>query len=638
MLLRNFKILLLAIAIITLQSCKDEKANQIPIDDFFKSGEKGSFKLAPNGKYLSYIKFDNFKTNLYIQSLADGKVSINKDLDKYHIADHSWTFDNRILLTCGYRDEDRTIYLYDLATSKVKHLLTENSKAKLRVLNRNRITPEIITLSMNKRDTTYADIFRLNINTGELKTYLINKDNISDWYIDIDGKIRLGKVTDGVYETFMYRANEGAKFKSIFKNDFRETVKWVAFKPQSNNFYAISNVGRDKSALVEINAITGKEEKVIYANDKADIQRAEYSRNKLRFDYAAWEDTKPKKNFLNPDAESIYTNLQKKLSGKEIAISEKDTAENKFIVSTYTDRSPGSVYLYELKKDKLTKLEDNSNINPDKLSEMKPIGYKATDGTTITGYLTLPKGGNQTNLPLVVIPHDGAFGNPLGSRNSWRYNGEVQFLANRGYAVLLVNYRGSSGFGKAFYNAGFKEIGGKIQQDITDGVNWLINKGIANPRKIAIMGRGFGGFLALNAVSAQPKLYSCAITRDGIINILSYIKDANQYKPSLERMYEMIGNPGYESDKLIKMSPVFHPEKIKVPLLIFQNDKDQFANISEINHFVSALQKRKVPVSYHLRKSDNKKPNAADFKFTNPNVERYTKIDSFLNVHMGNKK
>lgn len=633
MLLRNFKILLLAIALVTLHACKDDKANEIPIEDFFKPAEKWSFKLSPNGKYLSYIKPDDkFKINLYIQSLADGKVSINKDLDKYHITDHSWTFDNRILLTGGYRDEDRTIYLYDLATSKVKPLLTENSKANIRILNRNRVTPEIITLSMNKRDTTYADVFRMNINTGELKTYLINPGNIKDWYVDIDGKIRLGKVTEEVDETFMYRVNENAPFKPIIKNNFRNSVKWVAFKPQSNNFYALSNVGRDKSALVEINAITGKEERVIYASDKADIQRAEYSRNKLRLDYAVWEETKPKKHFLNPDAERIYTNLQKKLSGNEIAISEKDTAENKFIVSTYTDRNPGSVYLYELKKDKLTKLEDNSNIDPERLSEMKPITYKATDGREITGYLTLPKGSSQTNLPVVVMPHGG---NPLGRRDSWGYNAEVQFLANRGYAVFQVNYRGSSGFGKAFYNDGFKEIGGKVQQDITDGVNWLINKGIANPRKIAIFGRGgFGGFSALHGVSTQPKLYNCAITQNGIINVLSYIKDVNQFKPSLERMYEMIGNPESELARLKAISPVFHPEKIKVPLLIFQNDNGM-ANISELNHFVSALQKRKVPVTYRL---DIKKPTPGNFKFTNSNVERYAKIDSFLNVHIGGKK
>ena len=632
MLLRNFKILLLAIAIITLHSCKDDKAKEIPISDFFKQAEKRSFKLSPDGKYLSYIKSDKFKNNLFIQSLADGKVSMNKDLDKYNIYDHWWTFDNRIILFCGdFGNDKQTMYLYDPVTSKIKHLLSEN-KAKIRILNRNRVTPEIITLSMNKRDTTYSDVFRMNINTGKIKLYLINPGNIKEWFLDIDGRIRLAKVSDGVDESILYRPDDNSQFKEIIKNNFKNSVRWIAFKPQSNNFYALSNVGRDKSALVEINADTRKEERVIYASDKADIQNAEYSKNKRRLDFASWEEAKPKKHFLNPNAENIYNNILKQLSGNEISIIDRDTAENKFIVETYTDRIPRSLYLYERKTNKLTKLEGNSTIDPSQLSEMKPISYKAIDGREITGYLTLPKGSRQTNLPVVVIPHNGY---PLGSRNSWGYSPDVQFLANRGYAVLQVNYRGSTGFGKAFYSAGFKEIGGKIQQDITDGVNWMINKGIANPRKIAILGRGFGGFSALYGVSTHPKLYKCAITQDGIINILSYIKDVNQFKPSLERMYEMIGNPENESARLIAISPVFHPEKIKVPLLIFQSDKDQLANISDLNYFVSALQKRKVPVTYRLRKSDF---NTNKFKRPNFRVETYTEIENFLNAHMGGEK
>lgn len=633
MLLRNFKILLLVIAILTLHSCKDEKANQIPIEDFFKSGEKRSFKLSPNGKYLSYIKSDS----LLIQSLVDGKVNVNKVLSKYDIYDHLWTFDSRIILLGGdFRGEkQQTMDLYDPVVSKIKHLLTEN-KAGIRILNRNRLTPEIITISMNKRDTVYSDVWRMNINTGELKPYLINPGNVREWFPDVYGSIRLAKTSDGIEESILFRPNENSRFKTIIKNNFKNSVRPIALTGIKNYFFALSNVGRDKTALVEINAENGNEEKVLYASDKADIQRVEYSRNRRRIDFASWDDAKPQKHFLNAEAKQLYNNLLKQLKGNEINILDRDTAENKFIVSTYTDRNPGAVYLYELKKDKLTKLEDNSNIDPDKLSEMKPVSYKATDGTKITGYLTLPKGSSQTNLPVVVMPHDG---NPLGTRNSWRYVSEVQFLANRGYAVFQVNYRGSTGFGKAFYNAGFKEIGGKIQQDITDGVNWLINNKIADPHKIAILGRGFGGFSALYGVSTHPKLYNCAITQNGIINILSYIKDVNPFKPSLERMYEMIGNPENESARLIAISPVFHPEKIKVPLLIFQNDKDKLANISDLNHFVSALQKHKVPVTYHLRKSDfNKKPDPGNFKSINPVVERYMEIESFLNANMGGKK
>ena len=227
---------------------------------------------------------------------------------------------------------------------------------------------------------------------------------------------------------------------------------------------------------------------------------------------------------------------------------------------------------------------------------------------------------------MVVIPHDGY---PFGSRDSWRYSAEVQFLANRGYAVFQPNYRGSSGFGKAFYSAGFKEIGGKIQQDITDGVNWLIDKKIANPQKIAIFGRGFGGFAALYGVSFHPKLYKCAITQYGIINVLAFIKDTDPFfKPSVQRMYEMIGNPETDANQLIAISPVFHPEKIKVPLLIFQGGRDPRANISELDHFVSELQKRKVPVTYRFKKNERQA-----FR-NNMRVEMYTEIENFLNTNM----
>ena len=221
---------------------------------------------------------------------------------------------------------------------------------------------------------------------------------------------------------------------------------------------------------------------------------------------------------------------------------------------------------------------------------MQPVAYKATDGLTINGYLTLPLGAKKTNLPLVIMPHDGPFNN---QSFWWRYDAEVQFLANRGYAVLQVNFRGSTGYGKAFHNAGFKEVGGKIQQDITDGANWLINNKTANPKKIAIMGGGFGGFSALYGLSSHPGLYNCAVVQHGLINFFTFIKDAPPFlKPYVKMMYEMVGDPETDAAQLRNISPVFHTDKIKAPVLIFQGAKDARANISELNQFVRELQKQ----------------------------------------------
>ncbi len=625
--LRNFKLFLLVVfTLIGLQACKNNEQDEIPVSDFFKTPQKASFKISPDGNYISYLKKgDKQKQNLFIKSLADGKERMATGFDGFFSRDYSWTYDNQIIFNqFNIFTGDNKMFALDVATLKLRNLLSEK-KVQIRILNRNKLQPDEITIAMNKRDSTNFDVYKLNIKNGELKTYLINPGNITEWFPDIDGRIRLVKSSDGVDETILFRPNESAPFKAIIKNNFKNSVKPIPFSCGKNSFYALSNVDRDKTALVEINAQTGKEQRVIFSSDKADILRIDYSRNKRRLDLASWEEAKPQKHFLNNDVKAIYKDLRAQLGDKEINIAERDTAEDKFIINTYTDRNQGSVYLYERKNKKITSLADNSAIKPEKLCAVQPVSFKASDGWIINGYLTLPKNGT-TNLPLVVMPHDGPF-----NRDSWRYSAEIQFLANRGYAVFQVNYRGSIGYGKAFYSAGFKELGGKIQQDITDGVNWLIEKKIANPRKIAIFGRGFGGFSALYGVSFHPKLYKCAITQNGIINVLAYIKDTNPfYKPSLQMMYEMVGDPETDASKLIAISPVFHPEKIKAPLIVFQDRKDPRTNINELDHFVLELQKRKVPVNYVIRKNQG-------LRNERSRMEMYSEIEKFLDANLQGK-
>ena len=298
----------------------------------------------------------------------------------------------------------------------------------------------------------------------------------------------------------------------------------------------------------------------------------------------------------------------------------------------YTDINPGSYYLYENNAGKLTKLGDiNSSLKADELCAMQPIAYKATDGMIIHGYLTLPQGTKTTNLPLVVMPHDGLFTQSFW----WSYNPEVQFLANRGYAVLQVNYRGSTGYGKAFYGAGFKEAGGKIQQDITDGVNWMISNKTCDQHKVAILGAGFGGFSALYGVSFHPGLYNCAVLQHSLINFFTFIKDAPPFlKPKVKMMYEMVGNPETDASELRAISPVFHTDKIKAPLLIFQGAKDDRANISELNQFVRELQKQNgnEMVKYFLKPNERN-----NFRSERNRMQMYTEIEKFLDENMHNR-
>jgi dipeptidyl aminopeptidase/acylaminoacyl peptidase len=615
-------------AIGILAACKP-KTVQIPISNFFKTPQKSVFKISPDGKYVSYLKPYKDKQNLFIESLADGKEHMATSFCDASVSDYYWTFNDDIVFIQDVIAQDEyKLFTLDVASFKSSLILKEN-KVRIRMLSRNRLEPDVINIAMNKRDPSDFDIYRLNTKTGSLTPYLVNPGNFTEWYPEPDGKIRLVKASDGVNETILFRPNDQTPFEPIIVNNFKDKVDPIAFTGENDYFYALSNVNRDKMALVEIDAATGKEAKVIYANNDADILKVEYSKNKHRIEYASWEGPYPQKHFLDSGMQSIYKIFSTKLKGNEIKIVDRDSAENKFIINSYTDRNPGEYYLFERNSGKLSKLGDvNSSINPNDLCAMQPISYRAGDGILINGYLTLPKGDRKTNLPVVVMPHDWPNG-PM-SRNSWGYNPEVQFLANRGYAVFQVNYRGSTGYGKSFRIAGFKQIGGKIQQDITDGVNWLIQNKTADPKKIAIFGGGVGGFSALYGASFYPGLYNCVIVQYGVINFFTYIKDAPPYlKPSLQMMYEMVGNPETDAEQLRAISPVFHTDKINVPVLIFQGAKDARANISELNQFVIELHKRNVPVKYILK--DNER---AFFRSEHNRMQMYAEIEKFLDTNM----
>ena len=624
--LRNITSLLLFFLMVTLYACHDKKTTPIPISDFYKSPEKVAFKISPDGKYISYLKNYQKNQNLFLQAIDGGKeIQATSFTDSPVRGDYTWTYDNQIIFTQNDED-DHTMKAYDLATGRIRTLLTVG-KAGIRVMNKNKLTPDVVTISMNMRDSANFDVYRLNVKTGELKTYLVNPGNITDWLVDANGGIRLVKSTNGVDETILYRPNDKSKFKAIINNNFRNYVRMIAFNGEKQNFYALSNVGRDKTAFVEIDAATGKEVRVIFADPHVDIQRVDYSKANNRLELAQWEEAKIQKRYFNPEIKDWYTNLYLQLKGYEVNITDRDTAENRFIVQSYTDRSRGAVYLYECTSNKLTKLMDNGVIDPEKLCEKKPVSYTTGDGITINGYLTLPKGETQTNLPVVVIPHDG----PFGVRDTWNYSADIQFFANRGFAVFQVNYRGSSGYGKVFYSAGFKEVGGKMQQDITDGVNWLINQKIANPKKIAIYGHGFGGFSALYAISFNPKLYSCAIVQNGLINLFTYINTAPPwYRAQLQKMYATIGDPEKDAELLRNISPVFHPDKPKVPILFFQDAKEQRVKISELNHYIRELQKHNVNVKYFVNKNEH----GAEQSGEDRRKQSYQEMEKFLYANM----
>lgn len=616
------------ILILILISCSGEKAaKKIPIENFFSVPVKNNYLVSPDGKFISYLKPDNNRIHIYVETW-DGRNTLQLTCDSNRsISGYFWTNNSEIIyLKDGSEVEDPSLFAIRFDGTNKRELVTfKNTKIKL--ITTGQVQDNHVLIALNKRDSTVFDAYRVNIQTGKLSLLLKNPGNITKWFSDPAGKLRMAVASDGVNETILYRDSENQKFRIVLTNNFKTSVMPVAFSMDNSCIYALSNQNRDRMALVELDCVTGREHSIIYSNPEVDVTDATYSEKKDKLIYASFETWKKNRHYLDDTVKTIFEKLDKLLPNTEIRIGSSDSAEKKFIIRSYTDRNPGSFYLYTPDDNKLVKLSDvNATLDVDELAEMKSVSFIARDGLLINGYLTLPKGSKRKKLPVVVIPHGGP-----DSRNSWGYNSEVQFLANRGYAVFQVNFRGSKGYGKKFWIEGFKEWGGKMQDDITDGVEWLISEGIADPKRIAIYGSGFGGFSALHGLFTRPDLYKCGASYSGFTNLFAYLKDIPPYfRPYLQMFYETVGNPETDADYFRAASPVFQTDKIKSPVLIAQGTRDPRVNMNETNQFVKELRKRNVPVTYLLKDGEGQV-----FRNSKNRLELYKELEIFLEKNLG---
>ena len=344
-------------------------------------------------------------------------------------------------------------------------------------------------------------------------------------------------------------------------------------------------------------------EEVIFSNPNVDVAGALYSSTKDQLLYAMYITDKVHYNFFDSEFENLFNKMKDQLgvSASEFGINDFNKEMTKFIVSVSSDTVYGKYYYYDAETETMTLLAElGSWLDASNLAEMHSISYEARDGLIIHGYLTLPKNKMAKNLPLVVIPHGGPW-----ARDMWGFNNEVQLLANQGYAVLQMNFRSSTGYGKEFLEAGNKQWGLKIQDDITDGVQWAIDLGIADPEKIGIYGASFGGYATLAGITFTPDLYAAAVDYVGVSNIFTLLETIPPYWETQRNMfYERVGHPEKDKELLESVSPVFHVDKIKTPLFVAQGANDPRVNKQESDQIVEALKNRGVEVEYMVKDNE----------------------------------
>lgn len=629
--LKSLKILCFAWTLLLFSCDQQEKVRVIPVNDFFKAQEKFSYKVSPDGKYYSYLRQDANNSVLVVEEVDGGvgkEIANSGGIGSFFYA---WASNDELIyykeLNAGERQRNLFINSKDGTNERQ---LTKNEKSRFQILDEQLIDDKYLLFASNRRDSAVLDVYRLNVRDGKVEMAAKNPGNISRWITDRSGKLRMAISTDGVNETLLYRSTEQLSFKPIQTNSITTTIKPVVFSESNPNIiYAISNAGRDKNALVEIDCNTGKETNVLFEVDSLNVVDAQYSKTRKKMAFVVSETWKRQKHFLDAEVENLYKKLDELLPNTEIRISDRNVNDDVLIVRTFTDKNPGSYYLFFVNEGRIRKLGDfNPSIHETEMSDMEPIRFVSRDGVNLEGYLTLPLHKNPKKLPLIVLPHGG-----IGSRNSWGYNAEVQFFANRGYAVLQVNFRGSGGYGKKFYLSGFRQMGLKINDDIEDGVKWLVKEGVVDAKNVAIYGSGFGGFIALSSTYRNPGTYAAVASNSGTLNMYSFLKSLPPiYNVNLKFVHDMYGNPAEDNVYMNDVSPIFQADKIKVPAFIYVNTKDSRANPGDAIQFVKQLRKNKNSVTF----VENQDPPFSPRR--NENRQKlYAALEDFLSKHLNNK-
>lgn len=607
---------------------KEEKPPVIPVETFFKNPESFGWRISPDGEYISYLSPYKGHTNVFVRKISDSTgIPVTGDTLR-NIYNYSWKGSRILYLQDVGGDENYQLFSVGLDGKDLK-ALTPFPKVRTAIMDDMRYIPgkeKEVLIQMNKRDPRFFDPYSINIETGETKVLYQNDKNFDGWYTDHTGLIRIATKTDGVNTTFYHRASEAAPFDSLLTTTYKDNFGIQLFTFDNKNVYVSTNIGRDKTAIVEYDLAARKEVKEIYSNPDYDVDGLSFSHKRKVLEDASYTSWKREYHFLDKEAETEYNKMKEKFKGYEIGIYGNNNEEDKFIVWVGNDKLAAKYYFYN-KKTGDTKFLANSApwLKEEEMAAVKPVEYKSRDGLTIHGYLTLPKGVKAKNLPVVINPHGGPW-----ARDQWGFNGETQFLANRGYAVLQMNFRGSTGYGKEFWLKGSKQWGKTMQDDISDGVKYLIDEGIADPKRVAIYGASYGGYATLAGITFTPDLYCCAVDYVGVSNMFTFMKTIPPYWEPYKAMFaELVGDPVKDSALLAEASPVFHVDKIKVPLFIAQGANDPRVNKAESDQMVEALKKKGITVEYMVKNDEGH-----GFANENNQIDFYKAMEAFFAKHL----
>ncbi len=613
------------------------QAPLIPKDILFGNPIKVKPILSPDGKKIAYVAPYNKVLNLWVASIENDHIDYEKEPITYDVKSGVrncfWSHDGKSLFYTQDKDGDENSLLYqvDIASKEVT-LLTPFKEVKVGLIDYDHHFPNKMLLAINATDARYHDVYELDVPTKKLTLIEKNPGTIVGWIPHNNFKI--GAVLtideDGGYD-LLVRKDTAAAWKKIrsWSVDDVSGLDILGFAADNITLYLRDSKDSNTNRVCSLNSETGvltvllqdpeydTDADILLDHETHEIQAIATTRERL-----SW-------TILDPSLKEDFKHIEA-LDHGDFSITSKDLSQNLFTVHFEKDNGPIAYWLYN----RLTKkgqflFYNKPSFNKYKLAATEPVNFAARDGLIIHGYVTYPVGIKRKNLPLVLNVHGGPW-----ARDTWGYNPEVQWLANRGYAVLQINYRGSTGYGKIFHNAGNREWAGKMHTDLLDGLAYIESQGTINPKKIGIYGGSYGGYAALVGATFTPDIFACAVDIVGPSNIVSLIHSTPPYwANALKQFYQRVGHPEIDKEFLESCSPLFKVDAIKIPLLIAQGANDPRVKQSEAEQIVAALKAKNIPHTYMLFSDEG-------HGFVKPanRIKFYTEAEKFLAEHLGGRQ
>jgi dipeptidyl aminopeptidase/acylaminoacyl peptidase len=615
-------------------------------DILFGDPEISGAQISPDGERVSFRKPYRDVMNIWVKGVDepfDAAKPVTADTER-PVRGYFWSQDGRYVLYVQDKGGNENFHVYAVDPDAKPEESTgvppardltplENVRAMIYAVPEQ--TPGQIVIGLNERDPSVHDVYRLDLETGEKKLLIRNESNVAGWVADLAGNVRVAYRQTEDAGSQMLRVEDGELGEAIYSCSFEETCSPLRFHKNGKQLYIESNkgVGIDLTRLMLLDVKTGETE-LVESDPESDVDfgRPIFSDATEELIGTAYVGDRVR---IYPRDEQFARDLEvlrEKLPDGELGWTSMTEDMSKALIAVSRDVNPGSVYLYERDGGKVTKLYDSRPELPSEhLAHMEAIRYPARDGARIPAYLTRPRGITGQPVPTLLLVHGGPW-----ARDTWGYDPFAQFLANRGYAVLQPNFRGSTGYGKAFLNAGNEEWGtGRMQHDLTDAVKYLIGHDIALEDEVGIMGGSYGGYATLAGLAFTPDLYACGVDIVGPSNIITLLESIPPYWGPIKKIFDVrVGDLDDPEDRerLKEQSPLFSAEQIEAPLLIIQGANDPRVKKAESDQIVVALRELDREVDYMVAPDEGH-----GFAREVNRLAMFAEVEKFLAEHLGGR-